>query len=92
MCDEFCLAEHLVFGDPKCGLRDAAGEVVDFDAVELRERDADHVALEVDDGLVADDLRESLVFQTAEEDVSFREEVARAAGGGEEGKQWLPRR
>ena len=84
MGDALGFAEHLVLGNPEGGLVDAAGEVVDFDAMELRERDVHHIAFQIKHPLVADDERECLVLQAAQRDVGLSEEVSRATRGVQE--------
>ena len=73
--------EHLGLGDPKGGLGDGHGEVVDFDAVELLDGDANGVVDDAEDALSLEAGGEGPVFEAAEGEVGFGEEVAGAAGG-----------
>ena len=88
--DVFRFARHLAFGDPERGLCDGAGEVLDFDAVELADRDADKsrivrlVEVEREDARAAfahDGLAQDVVFEPAEREVRLGQEIARAARG-----------
>ena len=78
--------EHLGVGDPEGGFGDGYGEVVDFDAVELVDGDADGVFDESEDALALVAGGDGLVFESAEGQKSLGEEVSGAAGGVEEGE------
>ena len=76
----FGFFHHLALCDPEGSFGDGGGEVVDLDAVELVNGDLDGVEHAHDD-LVFEEQGEDFVFQAAEGEVAFREEVAGAAGG-----------
>ena len=78
--------QHLGFGDPEGGLGDGYGEVVDFDAVELPDADADGVVDDAEYALPLVAGGDGAVFEAAEGEVGFGQEVAGAAGGVEEGQ------
>ena len=71
--------EHLGFGDPEGRAGDGYGEVVDFDAVELLDGDADGVFDDAEEALALEAGGDGPVFEAAEGEVGFGQEVARAA-------------
>lgn len=81
----FGLFHHLALCDPEGGFGDGGGEIVDLDAVELVDGDLDGVQHPHDD-LVLEEQGEDFVFQAAEGEVAFREEVTGTAGGVQEGQ------
>ena len=74
------LLEHLRLGDPERGLCDGHGEVVDLNTVELRDGDLDG-APKVKFALPLLERGDDFVFEAAQTDVRFREEVAGATSG-----------
>ena len=78
----FRLGEHLGLRNPEGGLADGDGEVIDFDAVELV--DGHEVQLQQAEVRVFLQLAQDIVFEAAEREVRFREEVAAAARGVEQ--------
>ena len=80
MDDIFGLFHHLALCDPEGSFGNGGGEVVDLDAVKLMNGDLDGVEHAHND-LVFEEQGEDFVFQAAEGEVAFREEVARTAGG-----------
>ena len=82
------LALHAGLGDPHRGARHHDGKVVDLDPVKAIDRDADRRESLTQDGHVGRvDSRGAhhLVLQAAQREVGLGQEVARAAGGVEEG-------
>ena len=83
--DALGLLHHLAFGDPYRCLGDGDGEVVDLDAVELLDADLDGGVgrlVEAEDaaaGFVEDGLAQDVVFEAAQGEVAFREEIPAAA-------------
>ncbi|SPJ41330.1 hypothetical protein CHUV2995_02144 [Corynebacterium diphtheriae subsp. lausannense] len=82
--DRFGLDVGLELRDPQGGGGYGDGEVVDLDPVELVQADLEGDVAKTELSLVAGKLREDLVFDFAQVDVGFREEVSRTAG-------WVPR-
>ena len=89
MNDVFRFVEHLALGNPERGFCDGTGEVVDFDAVELLDADFDEVAfaalaeVETEHARAAacrQCLAQDVVFEAAQREIGFRQEIARAAG------------
>ena len=80
MDDIFCLLHHLALCDPEGSFGNGGGEVVDLDTVELMNGDLNGVEHAHDD-LVFEEQGEDFVFQAAQGEVAFREEVAGPAGG-----------
>ena len=70
---------HLALSDPQRRLCHSHGEIVDFDTVELADGDLNRVA-HVQHDLPLMEKGYCFIFQPPEGDVSFRQEVAGAAG------------
>ena len=92
--DGFGFAQHLRFGEPESGFGDGDGEVVDFDPVELRDGDFDESGVPAGDpehaaarAFVLDEAADDFVFEAAQRDVGFGEEVPAPAGGVEKGRR-----
>ena len=71
---------HLGLGYPEGRLGHGAGKVVDFDAVELVDGDLDGFRHFSNNSVISIDNAKSIVFESSERRVGFREEVAGTAG------------
>ena len=78
------LRQHLRLGNPERGRGDGDGEVVDFDAVELLNRDLNRVLELAHHHLAVVALADDFVFQSPQRQISLREEIAASAGRVEE--------
>ena len=87
--DFFRLPCHLTLRDPERRFRDRAGEVLDFDAVELADRHLDEspvvcaVEIEAEHARAAfchDRLAQDIIFEPPEGEVTFSQEIPAAAG------------
>ena len=79
-----CLLHHLALGDPKGSLSHRNSKVIDFYAVELADTNFDGVDDGSHDDLGTLQFLQDFIFQTAQGNIAFCEEVAGATGGVEE--------
>ena len=75
------LLNHLEFGNPQSSLSNGNGEVINFNAEKLRDRNFDGVEHFAEVDLVAEKFFKDFVFETAEAKERFSKEVAGAASG-----------
>lgn len=73
------LLHHLALGNPKGGLGNGDGKIVDLDAIELPNRDLNGIAY-IQHDLAFVQERNSFVFQPPQRDIGFGEEVPGSAG------------
>ena len=68
--------QHLGLSNPECSLGDRTGEIVDFDAVELVDRNFDWISQTANHSIFVKNL-DGLVLQSAEAGIGFRQEITR---------------
>ena len=85
--DVFRFIQHLAFSNPKGSLCHSTGKVIDFDAVELIQRNLSRrQAFQIESRLSLRLDANDLVLQLAKTEIGFRQEIARTASRIEEGQ------